>query len=297
MENVNERHKDTVFTFLFSNPALLRELYSAIEGITLPPDVPIDINTLSDVLFRRQRNDISFLLNNRLIVLIEHQSTINDNMPLRFLMYIAKLYQEITCPEDKFKRKLGKIPKPEFIVLYNGEDNYPDYKELRLSDAFMKTDKIKIDLPLELVVQVYNINKGRNQEILSKSHTLYSYSRFIDKIREYQKEYQWKYPDKDEKKKLLDKAARSAIKYCIKNNILKDFLRKHGSEVLNMLYAEYDPEVEMKVVREEALEEGREEGLEEGKLIIAKNLLAEGSTFEFVHRITGLPLEKIEELK
>ena len=259
MENVNEKHKDTVFTFLFSNPDLLRELYSAIEGITLPPDVPININTLSDVLFRTQRNDISFLINNRLIVLIEHQSTINNNMPLRFMMYSAKLYQEITEPEDKFKRKLEKIPKPEFIVLYNGEDNYPDYKELRLSDSFIQAD-IKIDLPLELVVQVYNINKGRNQEILSKSRTLDSYSRFIDKIREYQKEYKRKYK---EKKEILDKSFRSAIHYCIKNNILKDFLKKHGSEVINMLYAEYDPEVEMRVVREEALEEGREEGREE----------------------------------
>jgi hypothetical protein len=183
------------------------------------------------------------------------------------MIYASKLYQEIIKPDDKFKRKLEKIPKPEFIVLYNGEDNYPDYKELRLSDAFMKTGKIKIDIPLELVVQVYNINKGRNKEILSKSRTLDNYSRFIDKIREYQKECKRKYKektDKDEKKKLLDKAFNSAIKYCIKNDILKDFLRKHSSEVLNMLYAEYDPEVEMRVVREEALEEGREEGRERG---------------------------------
>jgi len=297
MENINEKHKDTVFTFLFSNPALLRELYSAIEGVTLPSDIPIDINTLSDVLFRRQRNDISFLLNNRLIILIEHQSTINYNMPLRCLMYVEKLYELIIDSEDKFKRKLVKIPKPEFIVLYNGTDPYPDYKELRLSDAFMKTDKIKIDLPLELVVQVYNINKGRNKEILNKSHTLDNYSQFIDKIREYQKEYKRKYHDK---KILLDKAFRSAINYCIKNNILKDFLRKHSSEVLNMLYAEYDPEVEMRVVREEALEEGREEGeeigMEKEKLIIAKNLLTKGSTPEFVHEITGLSLEKIKEI-
>jgi hypothetical protein len=262
MENVNEKHKDTVFTFLFSNPDLLRELYSAIEGITLPPDVPININTLSDVLFRTQRNDISFLINNRLIVLIEHQSTINNNMPLRFMMYSAKLYQGMIDPEDKFKRKMEKIPKPEFIVLYNGEDNYPDYKELRLSDSFIQAD-IKIDLPLELVVQVYNINKGRNQEILSKSKTLENYSKFIDKIREYQKEYKWKYykeeNDEDRKKKLLEKSFRSAINYCIKNNILKDFLKKHSSEVINMLYTEYDPEVEMRVVREEAIEETREE--------------------------------------
>jgi predicted transposase/invertase (TIGR01784 family) len=59
-----------------------------------------------------------------------------------------------------------------------------------------------------------------------------------------------------------------------------------------MLYAEYDPEVEMRVVREEALEDGREEE----KLIIAKNLLTKGSTPEFVHEITGLALEKIKEL-
>jgi len=71
-----------------------------------------------------------------------------------------------------------------------------------------------------------------------------------------------------------------------------------------MLYAEYDPEVEMRVVREEALEEGREEGHENGlkegiekeKLIIAKNLLSEGSSPEFVQRITGLSPEEINDL-
>jgi hypothetical protein len=89
-----------------------------------------------------------------------------------------------------------------------------------------------------------------------KSKTLDNYSRFIDKIREYQKEYQLKNHNKDDRKKLLDKAYMSAIKYCIKNNILRDFLRKHGSDVLNMLYGEYEPEVEIRVVREEAHEEG-----------------------------------------
>jgi predicted transposase/invertase (TIGR01784 family) len=67
-----------------------------------------------------------------------------------------------------------------------------------------------------------------------------------------------------------------------------------------MLYAEYDPEVEMRVVHEEALEEGEEIGMEKGmekeKLIIAKNLLTKGSTPEFVHEITGLALDKIKKL-
>jgi hypothetical protein len=57
-QNVNRNHKDSVFTFLFSNPDILQELYSAIEGITIPPDSPININTLSGVLFRTQKNGI-----------------------------------------------------------------------------------------------------------------------------------------------------------------------------------------------------------------------------------------------
>jgi len=44
------------------------------------------------------------------------------------------------------------------------------------------------------------------------------------------------------------------------------------------------------------LEEGREESMEGEKLLIAKNLLSEGSTLEFLHRITGLSLEKIKEI-
>jgi len=63
---------------------------------------------------------------------------------------------------------------------------------------------------------------------------------------------------------------------------------KHDSEKCDFLYAEYDPEVEMRVVREEAMEEE--------KIIIAKNLLTKGSTPEFVHEITGLTLDKIKDL-
>jgi len=279
MQNANEKHKDTVFTFLFNNPVLLRELYSAIEGVTLPPDTPVDINTLTDVLFREQRNDISFLIDNRLIVLIEHQSTINENMPLRCLMFVGRLYEKITEEDDRYKQKLGKIPKPEFIVLYNGEDDYPDYKELRLSDAFMKS-KIKIDLPLELVVQVYNINNGRNKKILSRSRTLNNYSLFIGKMREYYKEYEKKYSDRKER---LAKAAKSAINYCRKNNILRDFLKAHGSEVLNMLYAEYDPEVERRVAREEGYEDGREEARNEDRQYFLE-LIKQGLTINEISK-------------
>jgi hypothetical protein len=70
----NSKYKDSVFSFLFSEPDLLRELYSALEGVALPTDIPITINTLSDILFLDRINDISFEIGGKLVVLIEHQS-------------------------------------------------------------------------------------------------------------------------------------------------------------------------------------------------------------------------------
>ena len=67
-----------------------------------------------------------------------------------------------------------------------------------------------------------------------------------------------------------------------------------------MLYREWNWDDAMAFAREESREEGLEEGQEKGrfneKLEIARNLLAEGSTLEFVHKITGLDMETIENL-
>ena len=134
--NINAKYKNSVFSLLFGNPDALRELYGAIEGVSLPPDIPIEINTLSDVLYMERINDISFTVDKRIVCLYEHQSSINPNMPLRLLVYIAHVYQKIVDRHNLYKTKLEKIPAPEFIVLYNGKDPYPDRGTLRLSDAF-----------------------------------------------------------------------------------------------------------------------------------------------------------------
>jgi len=90
-----------------------------------------------------------------------------------------------------YQKSLIKIPMPEFIVLYNGREPHPDYMKLRLSTAFENINDLKLqnndDYPLELVVKIYNINHGRNKQILDKSKTLDDYSFFISKIWEYNK--------------------------------------------------------------------------------------------------------------
>ena len=68
---VNINYKDTLFTYLFSDPDILRELYSALEGVSLPPDIPVTINTLETALYKNRFNDISFEIGGKLVVLIE----------------------------------------------------------------------------------------------------------------------------------------------------------------------------------------------------------------------------------
>ena len=267
----NREHKSSVFSLLFSDPDILRELYSAIEGIDLPPDVPVNINTISGVLIREMRNDISFIIDNRLIVLIEHQSSISENLPLKIFKYVEKVYDKIVDYSKIHIRKHIKIPKPEFIVLYNGKETYPKNKTLRLSDAFMDMEGLAIDKSqssLELIVQVYNINHGQNHEIQQKCKTLSHYSQFIEKIREYEKTGL-----------TLDKSVESAVKYCIKNNILKDFLREHGSEVVSLMVHEYTTEDFMEAIREEAWEDGREEGEKKSQKYVLE-LIEQGLTAE-----------------
>ncbi|MDR0302145.1 MAG: Rpn family recombination-promoting nuclease/putative transposase [Treponema sp.] len=287
---VNRKYKDSVFSLLFSNPEILRELYSAIEGVPISPNVPIDINTLSNVLFMTQINDISFIIDKRLVVLIEHQSTINENIPLRLLEYYTKILNKIVELEKRYQKKLIKIPRPEFIVLYNGSNPYPDNIDLKLSDAFMDIEGLELTdndiLPLELIVRVYNINHGHNPEILKKSENLDGYSFFVDKIREQQKEGF-----------SVDESVTFALEYCIENNKLRDFLIKNGSEVRDMLITEYDRDMDIAVNRREAWEDGREEGREDGLEFTAYNALVEGASIDFVQKITGLDFNTIKEIK
>jgi ATP-dependent Lon protease len=237
----NRNHKDSVFTKPFSEKSNLLELYNAVSGKNYPESTEIEIITLSNVLFMEQLNDICFVIDGRLVVLVEHQSTINENMCLRMLIYISREYEKITNSRDLYREKMIKIPTPEFIVLYNGKEEFPDYKEMRLSDSF----EIKNDTCfLELVAKVYNINKGRNADIANRSPVLSGYEEFVAEIKANLKAVN------------LAEAIRLAIKTCVSKNILVYFLREHGSEVENMLITEWNTEEALAVRYEEGVDTG-----------------------------------------
>lgn len=123
--------------------------------------------------------------------------------------------------------------------------------EYRLSDLFQK----KMDYPeLELIVTVYNINPGMNEDLLEACHLLKEYMLFTTKIRENRKTMD------------LRLAVNKAVEDCICNGILADFLKAQRAEVIAMSIFEYDHEKHMRLIKEDGREEGRVEGREEGRV-------------------------------
>jgi hypothetical protein len=212
-------------------------------------------------------------------------------MPLRFLLYIARVYEKLVENKALYREKAVRILIPEFYVLYNGLPPMPDCRILRLSDAF-------IDLPqglppgLELTAKVLNINHGHNTDILNHCEHLGMYAEFIDRVRE------------NGKTMPPEEALKNAINSCIHKGILNEFLEEHSSEVRNMLLTEWNWDDAKEVWQEEARETGMEQGLEQGlaqgresrNVEVAKNALAKGLPFETISEITGLSLEAIEKL-
>ena len=288
MATHNRRYKDSVFVDFFGEDknakANFLALYNALHGTELDASVELKPLRLEQVMYMAFRNDVACLVDGKIIVLVEHQSTINANMPLRFLQYAARLYELIQNPRDRYLRRLKKIPTPEFYVFYNGEEDYPEKATLRLSDAFMTVPEKP---SLEVIVSVTNINYNKGSEILHTCKPLKEYTLFVDAVRRHTK---------------LDSenGFKNAIKECIQNDILREYLQRKSREVMNMLIAEYDYDVDIAVQREEALQEGEAKGLSEGlhqkALETAKTMLAMHYPLEDICKITGLTKAEVEQL-
>ena len=85
--------KDGVFKLLFEKPENAAELYYALTGIKCDPK-EIQIITISTIISGTIKNDLAFIAYGKALIVIEHQSTPNKNMPIRILMYIGQLYEK-----------------------------------------------------------------------------------------------------------------------------------------------------------------------------------------------------------
>lgn len=276
MEKENREHKDSVFVDLFYQDETAKKnllsLYNALHDTNYEDETIIRKVKIDDVLYKNFKNDISCEVNGLVLVFGEHQSTINRNMPMRCLMYVGRAYEQLVDSKARYRTTLVKIPTPEFYVFYNGKKEQPLEQELTLSDAFMNPAG---ENSVELKVKVININSDKAHEILKKCGILREYSQFISTVRKYSDE---------------ESAIKKAILECIDRGILADYLKRKGSEVENMLIAEYSYEEDIQVKQQEARQEGILQGVQQG---IQQGLILSGKIFQAVRKIPDITNEQI----
>ena len=253
-------YKDTVFRMLFSDKKNLLSLYNAVTGRTYENAEDFEIVTLDNAVYMGMKNDLSFLLDTR-IYLYEHQSTKNPNMPLRDLFYISLEYQKYVSDKSLYSSTLQKLPAPVFMVFYNGTEEMEERAELRLSQAY---EHFEGEPNLELKVMVLNINAGHNEELMEQCRMLKEYAQYVARVRGYAGSMK------------LEEAVRRAIRECITEGILTDFLRKNRAEVEMVSILEYDKEYEEKKLRQAEYEAGEQAGLKKGEQIGMNRGLAQG---------------------
>ena len=272
--SVITNQRDTVFRMLFRDKKQLLSLYNAFAGTHYTDENELEIKTLENAIYMAYKNDLALLIRTDLH-LYEHQATYNPNMPLRFFQYISKVLEKYYINTKIYTKTRIMLPAPTFVVFYNGKEEQPERRELRLSDSFEgvrtkddKTGESVLEKPvnLELVAVQLNINPGYNEKLKKDCPALMGYVEYWEKIRK-----------NKESGMSFEEAVKSAVNECIEEGILSEFFRRNKAEVEKMSIFEFDQKEYEQLIREEAKAEGKEEQKTEDEKIIAEkdSLIAE----------------------
>lgn len=250
MAEMKRSVKDSVFTYLFKQPEYTRQLYLALH----PEDTSVQesdfkLVTLENVLTTGFYNDLGIQVRNRLILLVEAQSTFSVNIALRMLLYLAGTYKEYIEEQklDLYGSHPVEIPRPELYVVYTG-DRKEVPETLRLSDLYQGAGSAEVEVKV--------LRDDGTGDILDQ------YVRFC-KIADEQRETYG----------LTQQAIDETIRTCIAEDVLAPFLASRQKEVLEIMVTLFDQEkiAEIhdynvaKVARQEGHQLGREEGRAEGR--------------------------------
>ena len=242
----NRTYKARIFEMVFSDKKELLALYNAINKTHYNDPELLEINTLQNAIYMSMKNDVSFIIDSRLS-LYEHQSTYSPNLPIRYLLYVADIYANITKNENLYGTKKVMIPPPRFLIFYNGRDPYPEREVLKLSELYVLKEE---EISLELTALMLNINPGYNEELMNTCKTLRDYAEYTERVRRYAETMK------------LEDAVERAITECIREGILSEFLTKNRVEAKRMSIYEYDEERHMRQTRAEGYEDGEAAGMD-----------------------------------
>ena len=283
--------KDSVFTDLFKIQKNLIRLVQELYPNETAEENDIQLLNIGTIFTYSIQNDLGLLFKDKLIILIESQSTYNPNMPQRFLEYIVANYKNYIQKNklNKYGSKVIKLPNPEFYVIMTKHLKDKDY-EMKLSDMYIEKQENPM---LDLTVKVIENPKQKT--------ILHEYQSFCIVFDEQRQKYGY-----------TEKAIMETIKICINKDLLREYLSQRKEEVFDMIkpyitQEEVDEEIRIaeEAERERELEkikmEGRQEGIQEGKekgkqdtlFAMAKKMIQENADLSFIEKITGISKDKL----
>ena len=232
---IKRNAKASLFEAIFSRKEYLIQLYRVLhtEDTETTENNLTDI-TLKNVLYNSQYNDLGFMVGNRLMVLVEAQSTWSRNIVARLLLYRADTWKQIIQSNRylMYSDSIIELPKPEFYVVYTGQKEVPS--KLLLSDIYYKGEKGM----LEMEVQVRTLPSGHRPE---EPNILDQYILFCQTF----DRYRIKYPNDSEK------SIKETLEYCEKEGILVSYLKEHRRKAIDTMDLLFDQKAFDKIWKEQ----------------------------------------------
>lgn len=262
--------KNSVFLDLFQDKKYLLKLYQALhpEDTTVTEDSLTDI-TIENVLTDNLYNDLGFIVNNRLMILVESQSTWTVNILVRILLYLAQSYHEYLqrTNQNYYKSKKIRIPKPEIYVIFTGNrGNNPT--EISLSKEFFENAENNIELKATVIYEN------------DKDDIINQYIIFCKIFNEQTKTYG-----------MTGKAVAETIRICKDRNVLWEYLESKEKEVTTIMMSLFDEEQILKMYvrseRHDADRETAERLVKMGKLSLEEIALC----------VPSLSMEELKEIE
>ena len=137
--------------------------------------------TIKNILIDQIYNDLGFMVNEKLVVLIEAQSTWTVNIIVRSLLYLAQTYQEYieSTEQDVYRSKKIRLPEPELYVIYTGNRKTRP-GELSFSEEFFGGRKTAVEVRVKMIYdsregdiinQYVNFTRVYNQQVREHEYT------------------------------------------------------------------------------------------------------------------------------
>ena len=230
--------KNSVFLDLFQNKNYLLKLYKTLhpEDITATEDSLTDV-TIENILTDNLYNDLGFIVDNKLMILIEAQSTWTMNILIRVLLYLAQSYHEYCqrTSQNYYKSKKVKVPKPELYVIFTGNKGRKPEK-ISLSKEFFEGADIDIEVKAKVIYE------NDTDDIINQ------YIIFCKVFNEQTKQYG-----------MTRKAVTETICVCKNRNILREYLESREKEVVTIMMSLFNEEqIIRSYIKSERYEETKE---------------------------------------